>query len=76
MKYILSEKFCQDDLENYFAQQRAIGWRHDNPTVYASGYNDIIESQLSVTPIGANVQLQGESQWKKIIASRHLEHSL
>ena len=31
--YILSERFCQDDLENYFGRQRAIGSRHDNPTV-------------------------------------------
>ena len=25
--YVLSERFCQDDLENYFGRQRAIGRR-------------------------------------------------
>ena len=24
LKYVLSKKFCQDDLENYFGRQRAI----------------------------------------------------
>ena len=31
VKFILSERFCQDDLENYFGRQRAIGSRKDNP---------------------------------------------
>ena len=38
--YILSERFCQDDLENYFGKQRAIGRRYDNSTVRDFGYND------------------------------------
>ena len=25
LKYVLSEKFCQDDVENYFRRQRAGG---------------------------------------------------
>ena len=33
ISYILSERFCQDGLENYFGRQRAIGHRRDNPTV-------------------------------------------
>ena len=31
--YVLSERFCQDDLENYFGRQRAIGRRRNNPSV-------------------------------------------
>ena len=38
--YILSERFCRDDLENYFGKQRAIGRRCDNLTVRDFGYND------------------------------------
>ena len=65
VKYVLSQKFCQDDLENYFGQQRAIGRRRDNPTVYATGYNEnIIKSQFSVAPIGSNVLLEAESEWR------------
>jgi len=32
-KYVLTERFNQDSLENYFAQQRARGHRNDNPSV-------------------------------------------
>ena len=56
ISYILSERFCQDDLENYFGRQRAIGHRRDNPTVRDAGYNDnTIKSQYSVRPIAGNV---------------------
>ena len=55
--YVLSERFCQDDLENYFGRQRAIGRRKDNPSVRDVGYNDnTIKSQFSVRPIAGNVQ--------------------
>ena len=51
VNYVLSEKFCQDDLENYFGKQRAIGCRRDNPTVRDVGYNDnTIKSQFSIKP--------------------------
>ena len=54
--YILSERFYQDDLENYFGKQRAIARRCDNPTVCDFGYNDnTIKSQFSVRPIAGNV---------------------
>ena len=47
--HILSERFCQDDLENYFEKQRAVGQRCDNPTVRDFGYNDnTIKPQFSV----------------------------
>ena len=55
--YILSERFCQDDLENYFGKQCAISRRCDNPTVRDFGYNDNkIKSQFPVRPIAGNVQ--------------------
>ena len=38
--YVLSERFCQGDLENYFGRQRAIGRRRDNPSVKEVEYND------------------------------------
>ena len=57
ISYILSERFCQDDLENYFGRQLAIGHRRDNPTVRDAGYNDnTIKSQYSVWPIAGNVR--------------------
>ena len=32
MKYILSERFCQDPLEAYFGKQRYKGGQNDNPS--------------------------------------------
>ena len=55
--YILSERFCQDDVENYFGRQRAIGRRRDNPTLRDTGYNDnTIKTHYSVRPIAGNVR--------------------
>ena len=57
VQYILSERFCQDSLENYFGKQRAIGRRKDNPSVKDVGYNDnIIKTQFSVQAIAGNVR--------------------
>ena len=57
VSYVLSERFCQDDLENYFGRQRAIGRRRDNPSLKDVGYNDnAIKAQYSVRPIAGNVQ--------------------
>ena len=36
VSYVLTERFCQDALENYFGKQRAIGRRKDNPNVCAN----------------------------------------
>ena len=53
--YVLSEKFCQDDLENYFGRQRAIGRRKDNPSVRDTLYGDnIIKTQYDTRPISGN----------------------
>ena len=61
--YVLTNKLCQDDLENYFGKQRAIGHRKDNPNVRDTGYNDnIIKSQFSVRPLGGNVRCH-QSNW-------------
>ena len=60
VSYVLSERFCQDDLENYFGRQRAIGSRRDNPSVRDVGYNDnTIKSQFSIRPIAGNVRGPG-----------------
>lgn len=40
VEFVLTERFCQDDVEEYFGFQRAQGRRSDNPTVAEFGYND------------------------------------
>ncbi len=59
VSYVLSNRFCQYDFENYFGRQHAIGCRRDNPSVKDVGYNDnTIKSQFSVRPIARNVSVQ------------------
>jgi hypothetical protein len=67
VKYVLTERFCQDDLENYFGRQRAIGYSQDNPRIIDVGYNDnTIKTQFSVRPIGGNVRGTSDSKWNEI----------
>ena len=52
----MTESFCQDPLENYFGQQRAIGARKDNPSVRDFGFNDnSIRNHKIFRPIAGNV---------------------
>ena len=47
--FLLSERICQDPLENYFGQQRARGGRCDNPTVKEALQNAVaIRAQHSI----------------------------
>ena len=41
VKYVLTERFCQDPLENWFGRQRSLGLRKDNPSMADFGYNNI-----------------------------------
>ena len=53
-KYVLTERFCQDPLENYFGRQRSMGARKDNPTLRDVGYNNnTIRNQKVFRPISS-----------------------
>lgn len=54
---ILSERFSQDPLENYFGQQWARGGRSDNPTVQQSLHNAgalRVQKSLALDPVRGN----------------------
>ena len=56
VSYVLTERFCQDPLENYFGRQRSMGARKDNPSMRDFGYNDnTIRNQKIFRPIQGNV---------------------
>ena len=40
VSHVLTERFCQDPLENYFGKQHSSGDRKDNPSLYSLGCND------------------------------------
>ena len=54
--YVLTERFCQDPLENYFGQQRAINRRKDNPNLKDIGYgnNTIRNAKVFSSIVGGN----------------------
>ena len=51
-KYVLSERFMQDVLEDYFGHQRSKGRRADNPSAYEFDYNYLtIAAQRDIAPV-------------------------
>ena len=49
-EYILSERFCQDILEEHFGDQRKLGGRAENPDVQKVGYQSVaLMQQKNVT---------------------------
>ena len=51
-KYVLTERFMQHVLEDYFGHQREKGRRSDNPTAQQFGYNDLtIAAQRNIAPV-------------------------
>ena len=52
LEFVLSERFCQDLLEEYFGHQRSKDCYSDDPTVQSFGYNDLtIAAQCNVAPV-------------------------
>ena len=54
---VLTERFCQDVVEEYFGRQRALGRRSDNPSLRYFGYND---NTLRIQ--GANTAVMGNTR--------------
>ena len=55
MEYVLTERFCQDPVEEYFGSQ--LGRRTDNPDIRAFGYNNnTIRIQKSVSCQSGNTR--------------------
>ena len=38
--FVLTERFCHDEIDEYFGSQRQLGRRSDNPDLQMFGYND------------------------------------
>ena len=52
VKYVLTERFCQDLLENWFGRQVSLGSRKDNPSMADFGYNNnAIRNQKIFKPV-------------------------
>lgn len=72
MPYVLTERFMQDCLEEYFGHQRQRGRRSDNPDALQFGYNDrILQTQRNAGHIpqgniSGGCKQKSESKWKNI----------
>ena len=56
-KFILTERFYQDHVEEYFVIQRQLGRRYDNPDVAKFCYNDnTVRIQTDVSFTSANIK--------------------
>ena len=40
LRHVLTERFCQDVIENYFGREDSLGALKDNPSLRNFGYND------------------------------------
>ena len=57
VRYVLTERFSQDPLENFFGRQPSLGARKDNPSLRDFGYKDnSIPNLIIFEPITGNVQ--------------------
>jgi hypothetical protein len=64
-EFVLTERFCQDDVEEYFGYQRAQGRRNDNPTAVEFGYNDLkIATLRDVAPQSIEGNVSGRHSGK------------
>ena len=55
MSFLLTERFTQDVLEEYFGRHCGLGRRNDNPTLTQFGYqSNAIRMQRSVAPVTGN----------------------
>ena len=56
-RFVLTERFSQDCLEEYFGRQRQLGRRNDNPDVAQFGFNDnTIWVVRSTAPLTGNTK--------------------
>lgn len=69
MEYVLTERFCQDSLEQYFGNQRKIGRRSDNPDLRQFGYNDNtirIQRNISITSGNTKGRYDSKRSWENV----------
>ena len=66
MSFVLTERFNQDVLEEYFGRHRSIGRRNDNPDLYNFDYNsNTIRMQRSIVPETGNTR-GGHKQKRRV----------
>ena len=66
MHCVLTERFNQDNVEEYFGKQRSMGCRSDNPNMHQFGYNaNAIRIQCSICVTTGNTSGKYSGLMKK-----------
>ena len=76
-KYVLSERFMQDVIEDYFGHQRTVRGRSDNPSAQQFGYNDLtIAAKRDIAPSvsGNTGGRYGKEKWCHIFLKTLLKN--
>ena len=56
-EFVLTERFCQDPVEEYFGGQQKLGRRSDNPDIKTFGYNsNVLRMQRTVSCQSGNTR--------------------
>ena len=69
IEFVLTERFSQDPVEEYFGNQRKLGRRSDNPDMCAFGYNaNTIRIQRSVSCQSGNTRGRKDKRrsWEQV----------
>ena len=73
MEYVLTERLCQDPVEEYFGSQRKLGRRNDNPDIRTFGYNDnTIRVQRTISCNSGNTRGRQDKRraWEQVTDDR------
>ena len=67
VKFVLTERFNQDPLENFFGQQRARGQRNDNPSVSQFLENTQALMVQKSLPVGGSSSIRKRKEMSDLI---------
>ena len=65
--FVLTERFCQDPVQEYFGNQHKLGRRTDNPDIWQFGANTIFKCKYNMYtgPFDARVDIQEKRKTKE-----------
>ena len=73
VEYVLTERFCQDPVEEYFGNQRKLGHRSDNPDMFTSGHNT---NTLRIQQEGERTKKRHGGMFQKMLFPNERHHIL
>ena len=77
MEYVLTEKVCQDPIEEHFEGQQKMGLRSDNPDMYMFGYNNnVLHVQRNLGASSGSTRERHGNSKRKFQNETRIRHEL